>query len=86
MNLYDKVIVITGSANGIGKECAYKLDNEGANIVIVDIDEKKNGEKVARKLTNNGIFVKTDISKRIKCSKFKKYNFKKIWKSRYFNK
>lgn len=79
MNLYDKVIVITGSANGIGKECAYKLDNEGANIVIVDIDEK-NGEKVARKLTNNGIFVKTDISKESNVQNLKNIILKKYGK------
>lgn len=62
MNLCDKVIVITGSANGIGKECAYKLDKEGAKIIIVDIDEK-NGEKVKEKLKNDSYFIKTDISK-----------------------
>lgn len=38
--LKDKVIIITGGANGIGKVSAEKLASEGATIVIWDIDEE----------------------------------------------
>lgn len=37
--LKEKVIIITGGANGIGKVSAEKLASEGAIIVIWDIDE-----------------------------------------------
>ncbi|KAL7900396.1 NAD(P)-binding protein [Trichoderma sp. SZMC 28014] len=34
MSLQDKVILITGASNGIGKACAQRLYQEGARIVI----------------------------------------------------
>ncbi|PTB39248.1 uncharacterized protein TrAFT101_007963 [Trichoderma asperellum] len=34
MSLQDKVILITGASNGIGKACAQRLHQEGARIVI----------------------------------------------------
>lgn len=79
MNLYDKVIVITGGANGIGKECAYKLDKEGAQIVIADIDEK-NGKKVVKDLKCDSYFIKTDISKEQDVEKLKNMILKKYGK------
>lgn len=79
MNCYDKVIVITGGANGIGKECAYQLDNEGAKIVIADIDEK-NGKKVAMKLKNDSFFIKTDISKELDVENLKNMILRKYGK------
>jgi NAD(P)-dependent dehydrogenase (short-subunit alcohol dehydrogenase family) len=44
MQLNDKVSVITGAASGIGAACARKFANEGAKLVIVDIDESKSRE------------------------------------------
>ena len=38
MEIKDKVVVITGGANGIGKACAQELHKTYANIIIADID------------------------------------------------
>jgi len=38
--LVNKVAVVTGSAQGIGKAIAMKLANAGANIVIADMNEE----------------------------------------------
>ena len=40
MKLKDKVALITGGAQGLGKSIAIAMANEGANIVICDIKEE----------------------------------------------
>lgn len=62
MELLNKVVIITGGANGIGKECALRLKKEGAKIIIADIDQD-NGSIVEKQLGKDGIFIKTDITK-----------------------
>ena len=36
-----KTVIVTGSASGIGKGVAQRFSQEGANVVLCDIDEKK---------------------------------------------
>ena len=36
-----KTIVITGSASGIGRQCAIDFSNAGANLVLLDINEEQ---------------------------------------------
>lgn len=43
MRHHDKVAVVTGAAQGIGLACAKQLHDEGAKVVLADI----NGDKVA---------------------------------------
>lgn len=38
MNLKDRVVVITGSGNGIGAACARRFSDEGAKVVVTDIE------------------------------------------------
>ena len=61
MEIKNKVVLITGGANGIGKACAQELHKKDANIIIADID-KKNGEYIEKMLGNKCSFVQTDIT------------------------
>ena len=62
--LKDKVAIITGAASGIGKATAALFANEGAGLVLADVDEK--GLKaVAGPLSEDGAAVvikKTDVA------------------------
>jgi 3-hydroxybutyrate dehydrogenase len=44
INVKDKVIIITGAASGLGKGMAEKLAENGAHVVIADIDLQKSQE------------------------------------------
>ena len=59
-----KVAIITGGAGDLGKASAMLLANEGAKVVVTDIDEIK-GKKVAEDIRREGreaIFVKHDVT------------------------
>jgi NAD(P)-dependent dehydrogenase (short-subunit alcohol dehydrogenase family) len=61
MNLKDKVIVVTGGANGIGRALCLRFAAEGARAVVVaDIEEAK-AKSVAEEI--NGLAVGADVSK-----------------------
>ena len=53
MRLEHKVIIVTGSATGIGAACARRLVEEGARVVLTDIVADK-GEAVAAQLRAEG--------------------------------
>ncbi|MDC1147137.1 SDR family NAD(P)-dependent oxidoreductase [Gammaproteobacteria bacterium] len=36
----NKVVLVTGAGSGIGRSTAIRMDAEGANLIIVDINEK----------------------------------------------
>ena len=60
MQLKNKVVIVTGGGSGFGEGMARRFDEEGANVVIADID-KKNGERVAAEMSSP-FFVETDVS------------------------
>ena len=63
--LKDKVAVITGGANGLGKATALLFSEHGAKVVIVDVNHEAGVKVVTEIIKNGGIasFEKTDISK-----------------------
>ncbi|GEP32718.1 putative short-chain dehydrogenase/reductase [Nocardioides szechwanensis] len=60
----DKVVIVTGAAQGIGEAYAKALAAEGASVVVADVNTEA-GEKVAAAINETGgraIFVHTDVS------------------------
>ncbi|MEO8153491.1 MAG: SDR family NAD(P)-dependent oxidoreductase [Rhizobacter sp.] len=52
-NLHDKVIVITGAAQGIGAACAQRLSQDGAAVALWDVDDAR-GQALAQSLADQG--------------------------------
>ena len=64
MNFAKKTALITGAATGIGRASAVKFAQNGADVVIVDInaDKLESVKKEIEKYTGNVIALKCDIS------------------------
>ncbi len=65
MRLKDKVTLITGGGSGIGRASALLFAQEGAKIVIADVDER-GGRETAGAIEEKGgsaLFVFADVSK-----------------------
>jgi NAD(P)-dependent dehydrogenase (short-subunit alcohol dehydrogenase family) len=59
--LEGKVAIVTGGANGIGRGIVERFVDEGARVVIADVDEDA-GPTLADKLGEPAAFKKTDVA------------------------
>ncbi len=57
-----KAAVITGAADGIGEASARLFIQEGACVVLADIDDEK-GRTVARELGKKAVYTHTDVTR-----------------------
>ncbi len=64
MRLKERVAIITGSAQGIGKEAALTFAREGAKVVVCDVMEEA-GRQTVKEIEDKGgvgLFVKCDVT------------------------
>jgi NAD(P)-dependent dehydrogenase (short-subunit alcohol dehydrogenase family) len=69
MRLQDKVALITGAAGGIGGQTALLFAQEGAAVVVVDVNDEA-GEKTVAEITAAGgqaVYVHADVSQAADC-------------------
>ncbi|MBK7142715.1 MAG: 3-oxoacyl-[acyl-carrier-protein] reductase [bacterium] len=62
LDFSNKVVVITGSARGIGRSLAEAFAKLGANVVITDLDQAL-CEQVAKEISPNAIGVRANVTK-----------------------
>ncbi|KAL1850263.1 hypothetical protein Plec18167_007369 [Paecilomyces lecythidis] len=60
--LQGKVAIVTGGGSGFGAAIARRFGNEGAKVILTDINAE-NGEKVAAENAANLVFQKQDVTK-----------------------
>ncbi len=58
-----KVVIVTGASSGIGRASAEAFVQEGASVVLADIDDEK-GEALADELGERAVFRLTDVASR----------------------
>lgn len=65
MKLRDKVVVVTGSGGGIGEACARRFTEEGAKVVVTDVDSDR-VERVARSIGTVGLGVDITVEDNVR--------------------
>ncbi len=61
MRLAGKVAIITGAGQGIGEAYARRFAQEGARVVVADVNAEK-GAAVAKAIGKDAVFEKVDVS------------------------
>jgi len=63
MRMKDKVVLVTGGAAGIGRATALRFAEEGAQVVICDVNEAV-GQEVVKQLAEGAAFYKVNVTSR----------------------
>ena len=63
MLLERKIVFITGSASGIGRDCALACAREGASVVVADIDGEA-ARRTADELGSGSMALECDVTHR----------------------
>lgn len=69
MRLKDKIAVVTGGGGGVGEGICLRLAEEGAHVIVCDLDQELS-EKVVEKIHQIGrksIAVRTDVRRADEC-------------------
>jgi 3-oxoacyl-[acyl-carrier protein] reductase len=61
MRLQNKVAIITGAASGFGEGMARRFAEEGAKVVVADLNGRS-AERVASEIGKSAIWTQTDVS------------------------
>ena len=61
--LKDKVAIVTGAASGFGEGIARRFAEEGAKVVVADLNGK-GAERVAADISQSAIWTQTDVSQK----------------------
>jgi len=80
--LAGKVALVTGGADGIGKESSLLFASQGAKVIVVDLNEKR-GNEVAQLINEKGgesHFFRADVSKSEDSEKMVQFAEKKFGK------
>lgn len=80
--LEDKVIIIAGGANGVGRAAAETFAKEGAKVVIGDIDDSQSHKilKIIQTIGGEALFIKTQLKNLDDCRKLFKEAYNKYGK------
>ena len=69
MHMKDKVVLVTGGAAGIGKATALRFAEEGAKVVICDVNETT-GQETLKELGPDASFFKINVANRQEVQKW----------------
>ncbi len=69
MSFTDKICVVTGGANGIGRCLVERFAAAGARVAFMDLDAASGG-RLAKKIGKNCLFAAGDIAREAVLSRF----------------
>lgn len=60
MRLHNKIVLITGAAQGIGKSIAELFSEQGATVILSDINDDL-GQKITKEIGGKAEYIHLDV-------------------------